>query len=598
MKHFKIALLLLSLSPKVLIANDCVVNQGGSLVTIPANEARSLYDEGQSLHNHPVQDQDGLGTCYANTTSTVLKSLLPDHPDISYTHAAIEATSGRTSKFEALNRRDGNETALFDGGNVCSTIDALQRRGGACPQRFSLTETPAGARNPDIQSDLMRGLGRYLDRRASPSDQNDFRLVVEALREQLTQQDRTCREMIAAPLPLSEAIGDILGRAGVRASSSDTHCGRAMRAAITRAMTAASLLGRDRYRVIPNPDVIARVEQLISTDPDLRRAMEEYASSTATDPTQDHNTHRRLAPIWNRLLFSIISREQLAAACPTPPNISPLRSSGITEANFIRNIRKSKQQICNNLASGEAPLKAPLLRAIVQHDPRLNCLSPSRQNELFDVIMPLLEVGHNLEDLASVNARLREGASEGAANMQAILMPQCLGRENRISLDGITCRGDIFCRMDGESDDWLNPYTGGSRDCLTPAASRSLLRSRIIAGIREGRALGIGVCAAFLDNPHVATNHCRSGRNRRNGSSRPQIDEHAMSVVGYKCEAGRIKYEILNSWGRTCPIASGAMRSAGMECEVQNGRPTGRLWVTESLLAENATEVTDVIRRP
>ena len=44
----------------------------------------SLYNPGQSLHQAKQQDQDGLGTCYANTASLILKSYNPTLPTPSY----------------------------------------------------------------------------------------------------------------------------------------------------------------------------------------------------------------------------------------------------------------------------------------------------------------------------------------------------------------------------------------------------------------------------------------------------------------------------------------------------------------------------------
>lgn len=48
-----------------------------------------LDQKGKSLENFKAQDQDGLGTCYANAASVILQSKLPGHPEVSYLDLAI-----------------------------------------------------------------------------------------------------------------------------------------------------------------------------------------------------------------------------------------------------------------------------------------------------------------------------------------------------------------------------------------------------------------------------------------------------------------------------------------------------------------------------
>ena len=64
-----------------LAAQDCGNIANGQVVR--------LDEAGGSLQNSKVQDQDGLGTCYANTASVLLQSALPNNPDVSYINLAL-----------------------------------------------------------------------------------------------------------------------------------------------------------------------------------------------------------------------------------------------------------------------------------------------------------------------------------------------------------------------------------------------------------------------------------------------------------------------------------------------------------------------------
>jgi hypothetical protein len=494
----------------------------------------------------------------------------------------------------------------------------MEQGGGACPQRHSLTESPASARFPDVQARVFLGLGNYLDRPRSNADENDLRTIVEVLREQMAQRERTCREIVAGPLPLSEAIGDILGRAsletapsgpaspvtntggargGMGAVDSDlsirdnANCRRAIQEAIRGVISPVSVITRDRYAVTPNPDVIARVENLINSDPALRSALVEHAAPDAIDPSRSQNAQARLSPLWNRLLNTIIPREQLAAACPTTDSTgSPLRISGLTSASFVQAVHRSKHQQCGEALAPDADtMNAGSLKAMARLDSRVSCLAPSRQEDLFNAVLPLLAVGYRIENLGDNPSATLRGGPSGADRMLEILMPQCRDRQNLIALNNITCSEDSFCRRDSHQR-WSNPYAGGSHSCLPAATSRNIMRRKITAGIREGRALGLAVCAAFLNNPQANTNHCLNRATRGDGGT------HEMSVVGYKCVAGQMKYQILNSWGNECPISSGPTTGGRIECEVRDGRLT--LWMTEDALTENAIGLTEVKVRP
>lgn len=92
-------------------------------------------------------------------------------------------------------------------------------------------------------------------------------------------------------------------------------------------------------------------------------------------------------------------------------------------------------------------------------------------------------------------------------------------------------------------------------------------------------------------NPNTVSNFCKNAPAGVSGHS-----YHAMAVSGYRCVAGKMEYEILNSWGKeSCPINAAPYKNSAIECVLDsNGRPTGKWWAKEDVLIDNTTRVNDV----
>jgi hypothetical protein len=111
-------LIFLSLISFNTFAQDCGDVKDGTISRLDA--------PGKSLSNARVQDQDGLGTCYANTASLLLQSVLPNNPEVSYLHLSINRaeklvqkelkSQGKVQAFK------DNGDLLLDAGFACDSI--------------------------------------------------------------------------------------------------------------------------------------------------------------------------------------------------------------------------------------------------------------------------------------------------------------------------------------------------------------------------------------------------------------------------------------------------------------------------------------------
>ncbi len=114
-------------------AQDCEGLKNNEVVRLDAKDG--------PLYGSPVQDQDGLGTCYGNSTSIALKTALPGNPDLSYLQLSLRYTNEYKAPANALASKDsafeyddaGKKTGLLlEGGSVCKTIIAAKSGSGIC----------------------------------------------------------------------------------------------------------------------------------------------------------------------------------------------------------------------------------------------------------------------------------------------------------------------------------------------------------------------------------------------------------------------------------------------------------------------------------
>lgn len=123
------------------LAQNCADMRDGEVIRID--------EDNKSLANYRVQDQDGLGSCYANSASLLLQAALPNNPEISYLHLATlykkenlkkmreEAKSSKdyaiyANKLENADKAiNGEGKALhwnlaLDMGNTCGVINTVK----------------------------------------------------------------------------------------------------------------------------------------------------------------------------------------------------------------------------------------------------------------------------------------------------------------------------------------------------------------------------------------------------------------------------------------------------------------------------------------
>jgi hypothetical protein len=165
-------------------------------------------------------------------------------------------------------------------------------------------------------------------------------------------------------------------------------------------------------------------------------------------------------------------------------------------------------------------------------------------------------------------------------------MPKCLDKANLIALDDVSCGDFPFCDHPVGYNSIYN-YSGPKDGCYSTDVARKMMRTKTMIGINQGRALGISVCTAFMDNPDIVTNNCRNGL-----PAGETFSNHEMALTGFRCKADKIEYEITNSWGTLCN------ENKNIECQKDEyGNTVGPFWVKEDVLIDNTNDITTVTVR-
>lgn len=132
----------------------------------------------------------------------------------------------------------------------------------------------------------------------------------------------------------------------------------------------------------------------------------------------------------------------------------------------------------------------------------------------------------------------------------------------------------------------------------TKKQDHNLVMEGIDKSLCSGRIVGANICG-FMMAPHATQfDQLKVQRGTKDpnvsGDCPPQKGatqetpnfKHVVSIVKFRGEGANKQYLVQNSWGPGCTLPNPA--PAGMECEMENGYGTGRIWVNKEILLTQA----------
>lgn len=577
---------------------DCKMSNGKTFVTVPENKVVSLFDPGKSLSTHKTQDQDGLGTCYANTTTAVLKSVLPGNPNVSYLHAALSSsTNGWSQNWSKGNnsyvKKDaaGAVSDFTYGGFFCETIGALKKSGGACPVNHSILENKQLV-NSDVQAEMMNNLGIYFDSlnqvKNDPTKlqklKQNLAKVVDSVNLERSKVIQACVAERNKELPIKKALDEAVSMEIINIDFNDP-CGKSKAEKFQSMLGAQSIVSEDKIKIVIPPNLENEFNLFLAKNTELKTNLLKNLKGNSAQAREDKvfqsQVGRKISEFLDAKLATIGVKN---ATCPQNSLKNKIQSTPEElGSSFYSGILNQKSDVCDAYVENSAIMEA------VKHSNVNQCVPENQLDIMINALAPIMKIGEAL-DQSLVN-KLSNPLSQYGKQLKDLLLPGCSDKNNLIDMKNIACSSFSMCDQSQYIDMSNNTYTGPQGGCYDIGSARSIVRTKVLNNITAGKALGISVCTAFMNNPNARTNFCQTPVQGIAGHS-----FHEMTISGYRCKGGKVEYQLLNSWGKEsgCPVNEGNKNSA-IECSLDgSGNRDGKFWVKEDVLVDSTNEISQL----
>jgi hypothetical protein len=558
---------------------------GQSCQGIPDGTTSRLDSAGGPLENFRTQDQDGLGTCYANTASVMLQSRLPGNPNVSYLNLAFmfaekyEAPKVRQHGTDSGRREDdkpGNEEPfLVDGGFSCDAINSAKDRGGVCNREdvalehmFHSGSSLIGSDSSWIQKDLVGKLTKYYDgvfkdfgrQEKKEKKKNFFGTIApepntskfedykNALKDVLkNNKDKFTSEQCLKPeIKNSEkVVENLLARIYQFTQNPKNNKNKNFKAI----EDAGRKLGRS-FKMTVNGVYKLDTSVYEATKNMLKTTYMEglsKASSTNGDATNVLiKSIQSMAPAFNEKMFADLGgwseedRDLLAKDTDRYINKNVEECINASKLAYFTSDDGLMKDFASNTCLAQYTNHAKNIKELVT---TLDKANMKNIDSLYSFLMDLPEMNYEQA-------------------MMKMVGPDCPDNKKIKIPDNFECVSGSFYYSDDKTPSNDEKYLNETRSKLKNLAKDAMT---------QGNAIGLSMCTGFFgkETPDAFYSKTRECPTTKHGF-------HAVTMVGYRCMSGKIQYLIQNSWGDW---------SAAKE-RFPDTEP-GKAWISEDDLARN-----------
>lgn len=591
-----------------------------------------LDSPGRSLEHARVQDQDGLGTCYANTASLMMQSSLPNHPEVSYLHLAINRAERLVNKdLKAQGKNQAfkeNGDMLLDAGFSCESIKLAKEAGGVCDRSDVALEKMIF--NPDasqyldpewVQLDLLKKVSTYYDGMLRDfTDAQNTHQPFSFGKKKSRAGSSSGEEKMAPGSFFSRLFGidedpnrnvnenvKAIGKDDEKAPSNTPDATKFER--YKEALKKVIDSKRDDYakkvcekldttnsqRVSSN--IVLRLFQKLQKHDVLDPVYQQYSqlkSKMGNPYSYEHVGATFYNPNLSESFVKSLEDNYLKSLTSSEPPESAkeaLRKSLIKMAGF--NVNKAIDEVMNQLSPDDLKLLDSDYKRYTKKD-FSECLAQGKidfmknddglikeytgvgcTQEFYKHVKNLQQMvlaldKHNFDNIDRLNdfiSNLPNLSYDQA--MMRLLAPTC-SEEKKIKLPQ-----DLSC--------WSKTVSyPGSKDDDEATTARHLTRmkkdflSTTLDSLKEDKAIGLSMCTGFYNSTETNEFYNKTGlcdRTKKHGF-------HAVSMIGYKCVKGKVKYLIQNSWGN--------WENAEPKFEKDSH---GKVWMDEDDLVKNTYQM-------
>lgn len=541
------------------------------------------------MSQFPVQDQDGLGICYANAASVMLQGSMGWLNSISYHQLAFaHAVNERASSPGLV---DGGRF-VGEGGWICRSVEAAKAIGFCEASTFRL-DVHGGADPWARQSDAILTYGRLLDTLATKTHLTDAQWsnFTNHLAVKLRDRNNRCRSEPAPFLTsaLAESVPQFILN---QITTTELELAR---------MNARRLSGA-------GADIRAKIESHLST---YKRMRESVLVGTPAVDNPDVITWK-LAPAALEVLAQEVPQYISALMAPGQTRDAQAFFSGSSARPSIRSPLSGLYQLATGSAPGaDMTNDGDAIRLVTRAYASLLDCGLGFDENLAVSIRPEEMLDRSCHSFAGTPTpgmeRALQSAQEIVSNLRSqlgadlkgrmrgfmdLVAPECAAQmeQNRLSLKGRECESLILndaMKASSTRTSMLSMFAPAERGSMI-----SYSQDWAIDRLCNGKPLAVSVCTEFMRTETVDTQNCKTRVQGTNGAN--LHGNHAMAVVGYEMRPkGRSRLLVQNSWGRSCPFTD-AKVSAGKDAECERdeaGELTGRFWISSEVLLKNSFDV-------
>ncbi|MBI2522400.1 MAG: hypothetical protein HYV97_18410 [Bdellovibrio sp.] len=599
----------------------------------------SLRDPGKSLESMELQDQDGLGTCYANALSLAMEAELGT--PVSYHEIALRygvsnasASGGRSRAVTTTNNDTGEATLFNEGGWSCESFDILRKR--RPPTICRRDDIPLERlENSNDQEDVMKKLAEFYDTFSKFKKQKKEKAEKfdEALKEILANANATsstrCQSLMTDPnrkaigmqlhlqnyclekyTDLQNAMKEVADFTLLRNDLPDNQENKATRdiyLELINSSTEKAGQARAKIRqlgaidVDPTltgtvPDMIEvngeSVMQFPSCDllPKFENILKAHVTHVATafNNAGELNPAGRMRPVvdqFARANFNAIAGEpNFPAEIFSNSEGSPFSENRL-QASLRQDIAQSVPSVCQREIVWRDMQNTETLQNTFYHKAKI-CLP---DDLLFSTVSAF-------EGLATLN----NGAFPAQDFLKAVTKVDGKLDDFMMGIIGPNCAEHAIAippALRCDSKDFPITLTSAERRGKNAAKRKELERQKSISFMRnytetslntapKGRPVMVSLCTAFFQNETHDSDF-----NRANCSGGiPGHGYHEMSVIGTRCNNGKLEYQVQNSWGQGCGSFTKVTDTDSIvlyDCNEQGGFA----WIPEEVLVLNTDKV-------
>lgn len=568
-----------------------------------------------SMAQFETQDQDGMGTCYANATAALLEAALPGHPHISYQQLALtygtstHPVTEEGSRFSPFynDTTTGQRMMVSEGGFICAAFyQAKRQNNGALCTRDSVPIE----RESQRQGTVMRALSSLYDnygQMVSTSDRRIFRqqlaTIVETMDIHGGPSDCIFPRTDPEPPNLKSRLEAMCVQLHTNVMANQTYLERLEQSLSEETDEEHQRELRQRIREIQrdNTQFQRQLDRIgvatTQTATQGQKGSRTIISCDLNERTQRHMTryYRTLERQGSRALRRALNQFATDAHLQTQfstegQSQASLVTSYQQDLNYANQSWCQENEALSRLVDPQA-LQQALFSATSQ------CFDIALTGALGTALASLTgPSGTSLpaSDLLEAMARLDDDYDDYTLGL---IGPSCL-RDMRALRAGTETSGSAVAIAENLHCDPLTlpKYPNligedGQKREIAPQEileqSRSAARDYLSSNLTNNRPIGVELCTDFFRNPDANTSY------GMNCDLSQMHARHAMTVTGQRCVNNQIQYQLLNSWGNTCGYLISGASDPIYECDASNGS----FWVPEDVLVKNSSGFAALVER-